>query len=77
MAKTGRAINESNRSLSRYLEEIGKYEPLKPEEEIVCAQLIKKGNYPALKKINRSRSKVCCVSSKRLSRARASSNRPD
>jgi len=51
MAKAGRAINESNRSLSRYLEEIGKYEPLKPEEEIVCAQLIKKGNYPALKKL--------------------------
>ena len=51
MAKAGRAINESNRSLSRYLEEIGKYEPLKPEEEIVCAQLIKKGDYPALKKL--------------------------
>ena len=51
MAKAGRAINESNRSLSRYLEEIGKYEPLKPEEEIVCAQLIKKGDSPALKKL--------------------------
>ena len=51
MAKAGRAVNESNRSLSRYLEEIGKYEPLKPEEEIVCAQLIKKGDSPALKKL--------------------------
>ena len=51
MAKIGRAINESNRSLSRYLEEIGKYEPLKPEEEVKCAQQIKRGNYPALKKL--------------------------
>lgn len=51
MAKAGRAINESNRSLSRYLEEIGRYEPLKPEEEVKCAQLIKKGSMPALKKL--------------------------
>ncbi len=51
MAKAGRAINESNRSLSRYLEEIGQYEPLKPEEEVKCAQLIKKGSMPALKKL--------------------------
>ncbi len=51
MAKAGRAINESNRSLSRYLEEIGQYEPLKPAEEVECAQLIKKGNMHALKKL--------------------------
>ena len=30
MPKAARPINESNRSLSQYLEEIGKYEPLHP-----------------------------------------------
>jgi len=51
MARAARAINESNRSLSRYLEEIGQYEPLKPADEVICAQLIKKGSMPALKKL--------------------------
>ncbi|RMF10262.1 MAG: RNA polymerase sigma factor RpoD/SigA [Candidatus Neomarinimicrobiota bacterium] len=51
MAKVGRAINESNRSLSRYLEEIGKFEPLPPEREVELAQRIKKGDRDALKEL--------------------------
>ena len=30
-----------NRSLSNYLEEIGKYEPLKPKEEVRLAKLVR------------------------------------
>ena len=51
MAKAGRAINESNRSLSQYLEEIGKFEPLHPDREVELAQRIKKGNRLALKEL--------------------------
>ena len=51
MAKAGRAINESNRSLSQYLEEIGKYEPLHPSREVELAQAIKKGNRLAMKEL--------------------------
>lgn len=51
MAKVGRAINESNRSLSRYLEEIGKYEPLPPAREVELAQRIKKNDMAALKEL--------------------------
>ncbi len=51
MAKVGRTINESNRSLSQYLEEIGKYEPLHPDREVVLAQRIKKNNRAALKEL--------------------------
>ncbi len=51
MAKVGRAINESNRSLSRYLEEIGKFEPLPPAREVELAQRIKKGDMEALKEL--------------------------
>ena len=42
MPKAARPINESNRSLSQYLEEIGKYEPLHPSREVELAQAIKK-----------------------------------
>ena len=49
MAKAGRAINESNRSLSQYLEEIGKFEPLHPSREVELAQAIKKGDRLAMK----------------------------
>jgi ribosomal protein S16 len=42
MAKTGRTVNESNRSLSRYLEEIGDFEPLNPDREVELAIKIKK-----------------------------------
>ncbi|TFB12483.1 RNA polymerase sigma factor RpoD/SigA [Candidatus Marinimicrobia bacterium MT.SAG.3] len=37
---------DANRSLSKYLEEIGKYEPLKPSEEVELATIIK-GKDPA------------------------------
>ena len=47
MAKAGRTVNESNRSLSRYLEEIGDFEPLNPDREVELAILIKKGNHNA------------------------------
>ena len=51
MAKAGKAINESNRSLSRYLEEIGKFEPLHPDREVELAQRIKKNDRRALKEL--------------------------
>ena len=51
MAKAGRAINESNRSLSQYLEEIGKFEPLHPDREVELAQAIKKGDRLAMKEL--------------------------
>lgn len=51
MAKAGRAINESNRSLSQYLEEIGQFEPLHPSREVELAQAIKKGNRLAMKEL--------------------------
>ncbi len=51
MAKTGRTVNESNRSLSRYLEEIGDFEPLKPDREVELAIKIKQGNHNALEEL--------------------------
>jgi len=51
MAKANKAINESNRSLSRYLEEIGKFEPLHPDREVELAQKIKKNDRRALKEL--------------------------
>ena len=51
MAKAGRPINESNRSLSQYLEAIGKYEPLHPSREVELAIAIKKGNRLAMKEL--------------------------
>ncbi|MBC8174084.1 MAG: RNA polymerase sigma factor RpoD/SigA [Candidatus Marinimicrobia bacterium] len=39
---------DSNRSLSRYLEEIGKYEPLPPAREVELAQRVKRGDQAAL-----------------------------
>ncbi len=51
MAKAGRPVNESNRSLSQYLEEIGKYEPLHPSREVELAIAIKKGNRLAMKEL--------------------------
>ncbi|MFQ6615855.1 MAG: RNA polymerase sigma factor RpoD/SigA [Fidelibacterota bacterium] len=43
--------SDANRSLSRYLEEIGKYEPLKPEREIELAQRVKRGDQEALREL--------------------------
>ena len=51
MAKTGRTVNESNRSLSRYLEEIGDFEPLNPDREVELAIRIKQGNHNALEEL--------------------------
>ena len=51
MAKTGRTVNESNRSLSRYLEEIGDFEPLNPDREVELANRIKQGNHNALEEL--------------------------
>ena len=50
--KTKRSkTSDANRALGRYLEEIGQYEPLTPEEEIDLAQRVKKGEQLALKKL--------------------------
>src|SRR6056297_4121504 len=46
-----RNSNEANRALSRYLDEIGNFEPLTPEEEIDLAQRVKKGERIALKQL--------------------------
>lgn len=43
--------SDSNRALSKYLEEIGKYNPLSPEEEIELAQRVKRGEQEAIKKL--------------------------
>ena len=51
MAKTGRTVNESNRSLSRYLEEIGDFAPLKPDWEVELAIKLKQGNHTALEEL--------------------------
>ena len=51
MAKTGRTVNESNRSLSRYLEEIGDFEPLNPDREVELAIKIKKDDHSALEEL--------------------------
>ena len=51
MAKTGRTVNESNRSLSRYLEEIGDFEPLNPDREVELAIRIKRDDHSALEEL--------------------------
>jgi RNA polymerase primary sigma factor len=51
MAKAARTVNESNRSLSRYLEEIGNYEPLPPAREVELAQKIHKDDQIALEEL--------------------------
>ena len=51
MAKTGRTVKESNRSLSRYLEQIGDFEPLNPDREVELAIKIKKDDHSALEEL--------------------------
>ncbi|MDD3094922.1 MAG: RNA polymerase sigma factor RpoD/SigA [Candidatus Neomarinimicrobiota bacterium] len=46
-----RSSSEANRALSRYLDEIGNFEPLKPEEEIELARSVKQGDRQSLKKL--------------------------
>lgn len=43
--------SDANRSLSRYLEEIGKFEPLSPKREIELAQRVKRNDQQALKEL--------------------------
>jgi RNA polymerase primary sigma factor len=43
--------NRTKQSIEKYLEEIGGYSPLAPEEEIELARLIRKGNAKALDKL--------------------------
>ena len=49
--KAKKVSGDSNRSLSKYLEEIGKYEPLSPNDEIELAQRVRQGDRIALKKL--------------------------
>ncbi|MBS1272179.1 MAG: RNA polymerase sigma factor SigA [Candidatus Marinimicrobia bacterium] len=52
MAKKDSGVRDrTNRSLSKYLEEIGQYEPLAPEEEIAVAKKVKEGSQEALEKL--------------------------
>ncbi len=51
MQKREKNSHKSNRSLSKYLEEIGKYEPLSPDEEIRLAELVHNGEQSALIKL--------------------------
>jgi len=46
-----KTVKDSNRALSRYLEEIGKYSPLKPDQEVDLAQRIRKGERGALREL--------------------------
>ena len=43
--------NDANRSLSKYLQEISRFNPLKPEEEIELAIRVKQGDRKALKEL--------------------------
>ncbi len=43
--------NNANRALGSYLEEISKYEPLSPEQEVELAQRIRKGDLHAKRKL--------------------------
>jgi RNA polymerase primary sigma factor len=52
MAKKRKAAeNRTKQSIEKYLEEIGGYSPLAPEEEVDLARLIRKGNAKALDKL--------------------------
>ena len=48
IAKIG---NDANRSLSKYLQEISKYQPLSPDKEVELAIRVKKGERQALKEL--------------------------
>ncbi len=51
MAKTTKLTSGSNRSISLYLSEIGKYEPLPPEREVELAIRIQKDDDLAMKEL--------------------------
>ena len=46
--------SDANRSLSRYLQEIGRYQPLEPNREVDLAIRVKKGDRKALKELTES-----------------------
>jgi RNA polymerase primary sigma factor len=52
--KAKKVSPDSNRALSKYLEEIGKYSPLTPDEEIDLAQRIHQGDGQARQKLAES-----------------------
>ncbi len=49
--KVKKSGSDSNRALGKYLEEIGRYEPLSPNEEIDLAERIREGDRIALTKL--------------------------
>lgn len=49
--KKQRSISDANRALSKYLDEIGNFDPLKPSEEINLAARVKQGDRRALKQL--------------------------
>ena len=49
--KTKKSSSDSNRALSKDLEEIGKFEPLSPDKEIELAQRLRAGDMMALTKL--------------------------
>jgi RNA polymerase primary sigma factor len=51
---TKQYTNRESQSLDKYLQEIGKVDLLKPEEEIELAQRIKKGDQRALEKLTKA-----------------------
>jgi len=51
LAKTTKITSGSNRSISLYLSEIGRYEPLPPEREVELAIRIQKGDDLAMKEL--------------------------
>jgi len=52
--KVKKVTTDSNRALSKYLEEIGKFNPLTPDEEIELARKVHAGDRVALKKLTES-----------------------
>ncbi len=52
--KVKKVTKDSNRALSKYLEEIGKFNPLTPDEEVELAQKVHAGDRAALKKLTES-----------------------
>ncbi len=52
--KAKKTKSDANRALGKYLEEISKYEPLSPDEEVEMAQRVRQGDRAALQKLTES-----------------------
>jgi len=52
--KAKKTKSDANRALGKYLEEISKYEPLSPDEEVELAQRVRQGDRAALQKLTES-----------------------